>query len=187
MKANQLMNGHNHQALIYEYKGIRPTLGEGVFLAPGVVLLGDITVEDHANIWFYTVARGDVNFIKIGRQTNIQDHCALHVTTDKYPLIIGANVVVGHMAALHGCVIEDNALIGIGALVLDGATIETGAIVGAGAVVPPGSVVKSNTLVLGSPARPVREATASEHEFHMINIIKYRSYAENFNQLAVPV
>lgn len=178
------MDNDNNKAMIYEYKGIRPTLGQGVFLAPGVVLLGDITIGDYANIWFYTVARGDVNFIKIGSQTNIQDHCTLHVTSDNYPLIIGANVVVGHRAVLHGCVIEDNALVGIGALVLDGARVEEGAIVGAGAVVSPGSVVKSNTLVVGVPARPTRSPSDSERTFHMTNIMKYRSYAKNFNQLA---
>lgn len=178
------MTQNSMKAMIYEYKGIKPTLGEDVFLAPGVVLLGDITIGDRANLWFYTVARGDVNFIRIGHQTNIQDHCTLHVTTDKYPLIIGANVVVGHRAVLHGCVIEDNALIGIGALVLDGARVETGAIVGAGAVVSPGSVVQTNTVVVGAPARPIRSPSKAEIEFHMINVNKYVSYGLNFNQIA---
>lgn len=177
------MNEKYDRALVYEYKGVRPKLGQDVFLAPGVILLGDISIGDYANIWFYTVARADVNFITIGDQTNIQDHCALHVTSDKYPLIIGANVVVGHRAVLHGCVVEDNALIGIGALVLDGARVETGAIVGAGAVVSPGSLVKANTLVVGTPARQIRTPTHDERDFHMINLMKYKSYAKNFNQI----
>lgn len=172
-----------NRALIYEYKGIRPSLGKNVFLAPGVVILGDITIEDHANIWFYSVARGDVNYIRIGSHTNIQDHCALHVTSDKYPLIIGSNVVVGHRAVLHGCIIEDDCLIGIGALVLDGAKIETGAIVGAGSVVAPGAIVKANSVVMGVPARLIREATEDERAFHHINLVKYSNYAKTFNQI----
>ncbi len=182
MEREQMTNS-NSKPLIYRYKGITPKLGQGVFLAPGVVLLGDIEIQDYANLWFYTVARGDVNFIRIGKQTNIQDHCTLHVTSDKYPLIIGDNVVVGHRAVLHGCTIEDNALIGIGALVLDGAKVESGAIVGAGAVVSPGTIVESNTVVVGAPARPIRKPSEAEKSFHMINVIKYKGYSQNFNQL----
>ncbi len=178
------MDIQSNQSLIYEYKGIRPTIGHGVFLAPGVVVLGDVTIEDHANIWFYSVVRGDVNCVRIGRQTNIQDHCVLHVTSDKFPLKIGADVVVGHRAVLHGCVIEDDSLIGTGAMVLDGAIVETGAIVGAGAVVTPGSVVKANSVVMGTPARSVRTATEKERAFNKNNINKYRTYGQNFNQIA---
>ena len=116
--------------MIIEYRGIRPKLGLDVFLAQGVILLGDIEIGDYSNLWFYTVARADVNYIRIGAQTNIQDHCALHVTTDKFPLVIGAEVVVGHRAVIHGATIHDRALIGIGALVLDGSVVEEGAIVG---------------------------------------------------------
>lgn len=178
------MNIHPNRALIYEYKGIRPTIGDDVFLAPGVIILGDVTIEDYANIWFHSVARGDVNHIRIGGQSNIQDHCVLHVTSDKFPLIIGAGVVVGHRAVLHGCVIENDCLIGIGAMVLDGAVVEVGAIVGAGAVVTPGSIVKANSVVMGTPARAVRTATENERAFHKNNVIKYKTYAQNFNQLA---
>lgn len=177
------MNIHANQALIYEYKGVYPNIGDGVFLAPGVIILGDVTIEDHANIWFHSVVRGDVNYIRIGRQSNIQDHCVLHVTSDKFPLILGAEVVVGHRAVLHGCVIGNDCLIGIGAMVLDGAVVEAGAIVGAGAVVTPGSVVQANSVVMGTPARPVRSTTESERAFHKININKYKTYGQNFNQL----
>lgn len=177
------MNIQSNQTLIYEYRGIRPTIGKNVFLAPGVVILGDVIIEDHANIWFYSVIRGDVNSIRIGSQTNIQDHCVLHVTSDKFPLILGANVIVGHRAVLHGCVIEDDCLIGIGAMVLYGAKVESGAMVGAGAVVTPGSIVKANSVVMGTPAKPVRTATENERAFNKINLNKYRSYGQNFKYL----
>lgn len=169
--------------MLIEYRGMRPILGKEVFLAPGVVLLGDIQIGDYSNIWFYTVARADVNYIRIGRQTNIQDHCALHVTRDKFPLIVGNEVVVGHRAVLHGSTIHDRALIGIGALVLDGSIVQEGAIVAAGAVVSPGSVIPANKVAVGIPARPVRDCTEAEREFHSSNIIKYSEYGRRFSDL----
>lgn len=169
--------------MIIEYRGIRPKLGLDVFLAQGVILLGDIEIGDYSNLWFYTVARADVNYIRIGAQTNIQDHCALHVTTDKFPLVIGAEVVVGHRAVIHGATIHDRALIGIGALVLDGSVVEEGAIVGAGAVVSPGSVIPANKVAIGIPARPVRDCTEAEREFHLINCLKYKEYGRKFSDL----
>jgi len=169
--------------MIIEYKGIKPKLGKKVFLAPGVILLGDIEIGDYSNIWFYTVARADVNYIRIGRQTNIQDHCALHVTSDQFPLVIGNDVVVGHRAVLHGATIHDRVLIGIGALVLDGCVVEEGAIVAAGAVVSPGSVVPANKVSIGIPARPVRDCTEDEREFHLRNCLKYREYGGSFSEI----
>lgn len=169
--------------MIIEYKGIKPKLGIDVFLAPGVVLLGDIEIGDYTNFWFYTVARADVNYIRIGRQTNIQDHCALHVTSDRFPLVVGNEVVVGHSAVLHGATICDRALIGIGALVLDGSVVEESAVVAAGAVVSPGSVIPANTVAVGVPARPIRDLTETEREFHLLNCLKYCDYGRNFSQL----
>jgi len=173
--------------MIYEYKGVRPRLGDGVFLAPGVILLGDVEIGDHSNLWFYTVARGDVNSIKIGPKTNIQDHCMLHVTSDRFPLNIGQCVIVGHRVVLHGCTIHDNALIGIGALVLDGAVVEEGAIVAAGAVVTPGTVIPTNRVAVGIPARPTRKPTEDERTFHMINLSRYQEYGKHFRDLVEPI
>jgi carbonic anhydrase/acetyltransferase-like protein (isoleucine patch superfamily) len=123
---------------IYAYRGVRPSLGEGAFMAPGAVVVGDVQLGDRVSFWFHTVARGDVNWIRIGERTNIQDGAVLHVTHEEFPLMIGSGVVVGHSAMLHGCTVESGALIGIGARVLDGAVVESGAQVGAGAVVAPG-------------------------------------------------
>ena len=137
----------------HPYQGRWPTLGARVFLAPGAHLCGDVVLGDDVSFWFHTVARGDVNTIRIGARTNIQDGTVLHVTHVRHPLVIGAGVVVGHQAVLHGCTVEDGALIGIGARVLDGAVVERGAQVGAGAVVAPGHRVQAGHLALGIPAQ----------------------------------
>jgi carbonic anhydrase/acetyltransferase-like protein (isoleucine patch superfamily) len=127
-----------------------------VFLAPGAYVTGDVTLGDDVSFWFHTVARGDVNTIRIGARTNVQDGSVLHVNHERFPLVIGAGVVIGHGAVVHGCTIEDGALIGIGARVLDGAVVERGAQVGAGALVAPGHRIPAGHLALGMPARVVR-------------------------------
>jgi len=137
-------------------------LGQRVFLAPSAHLSGDIELGDDVSFWFHTAARGDVNWMRIGARTNIQDGTVLHVTHETHPLVIGRGVVVGHQVVLHGCTVEDGALIGIGARVLDGAVVESGAQVGAGAVVAPGTRVPSGHLVLGVPAKVRRELSDGE-------------------------
>ena len=139
-----------------------PRLGERVFLAPTAIVTGDVELGDDVSFWFHTVARGDVHWMRIGPRTNVQDGTVLHVTHETHPLVLGAGVVVGHAAVLHGCTVEDGALIGIGARVLDGAVIERGAQVGAGAVVAPGTRVPAGHLVLGVPAKVVRPLTDEE-------------------------
>lgn len=141
-----------------------PRLGARVFLAPSAVVTGDVELGDDVSFWFHTVARGDVNWMRIGARTNIQDGTVLHVTHETHPLSLGSGVVVGHAAVLHGCTIEDEALIGIGARVLDGAVVETGAQIGAGAVVTPGTRIPSGHLALGIPAKPVRPLAPEESE-----------------------
>jgi carbonic anhydrase/acetyltransferase-like protein (isoleucine patch superfamily) len=147
---------------LHPYNGVRPRLGQRVFLAPGAHVAGDVEVGDDVSFWFHAVARGDVNSIRIGARTNVQDGCVLHVTHERHALALGAGVVVGHQAVLHGCTVEDGALIGIGARVLDGAVVEAGAQVGAGAVVPPGARVPAGHLALGVPARVARPLTDEE-------------------------
>ena len=147
---------------VYPFAGVAPRLGERVFLAPTAYVTGDVELGDEVSFWFHTVARGDVNRIRIGARTNVQDGSVLHVTHETHPLTIGAGVVVGHAAVLHGCTIEDGALIGIGARVLDGAVVETGAQVGAGAVVTPGTRVPAHQLALGTPARVTRPLSEGE-------------------------
>ncbi len=130
----------------------------------------DVEIGDDVSFWFHTVARGDVNWIKIGDGTNVQDGCVLHVSHETHPLEIGQGVVLGHGAIVHGCTIEDHALVGIGARVLDGAVIESFAQIGAGAVVSPGTRIPSGHLALGIPARVVRPLSEAEKQ----NILEIR-------------
>ncbi|KKD62300.1 anhydrase [Grimontia sp. AD028] len=154
-------------SVLRSYKGILPTVGERVYLDPSSVLVGDITLGDDASIWPLVAARGDVNHIRIGQRSNIQDGSVLHVThknkenPEGYPLIIGDDVTVGHKVMLHGCTIGNKVLVGMGAIVLDGAVIEDEVMVGAGSLVPPGKRLESGFLYVGSPvkqARPLKEA-----------------------------
>jgi gamma-carbonic anhydrase len=162
------------------YAGRWPRLGDRVFLAPGAQVVGDVEAGDDVSFWFHTAARGDVNWIRLGPRTNIQDGAVLHVAYRTHPLVVGADVVVGHQAVLHGCTVEDGALIGIGARVLDGAVIEAGAQVGAGAVVAPGHRVTAGHLALGVPARVVRPLTAEESQRIVETAARYVALKEEY-------
>ncbi|MEP6485147.1 MAG: gamma carbonic anhydrase family protein [Rudaea sp.] len=150
---------------IRAYRNRFPTLGSRVYIDESAVVIGDVDLGDDASIWPGAVARGDVNHIRIGARTNIQDGAVLHVTHDGpytpggFPLTIGADVTVGHGAILHACTIEDVCLIGMHATVLDGARVCRHAMIGAGAVVSPGKIVGEGELWLGNPARLVRKLT----------------------------
>jgi len=152
------------------YRDRSPRLGARVYVDPAAVLIGDVELGDDASLWPCVVARGDVNFIRIGARTNIQDGAVLHVTHDGpytpggFPLTIGADVTVGHAAVLHACTIEDACLIGMHATVLDGARVGKNAMIGAGALVPPGKVVGEGELWVGNPARCVRKLDARQIE-----------------------
>lgn len=165
---------------ILSYKNLHPVFGNNVFIAENACVIGDVTIGDNSSVWFYTVIRGDVNFIRIGNETNIQDHCTLHVTTKKFPLIIGNRVTIGHRAVVHGCTVEDECLIGMGAIIMDGSYIEKHSIVAGGSVVTPGMRVKSGTLVAGVPAKEKRNITSKEIE-DIINSAKhYVNIANNY-------
>ncbi|MCE0493684.1 gamma carbonic anhydrase family protein [Vibrio salinus] len=156
---------------IRSYKGIYPSLGENVYIDPTSVLIGDIHIGNESSIWPLVAARGDVNYIKIGSETNIQDGSVLHVGHKNaenhkgHPLIIGNLVTVGHKVMLHGCTIEDRVLVGMGSIILDGACIKSEVIVGAGSLVPPNKVLESGFLYLGSPAKKARALTEEERAF----------------------
>ncbi len=164
----------------YSFKNYQPNLDESNFIAPGAVVIGQVTLGKGVSIWFNSVVRGDVNQIIIGEHTNIQDLSMLHVT-DEFDLVIGKNVTVGHSVVLHGCDIGDGCLIGMGAKVLDGARIGENCLVAAGSVVPPGKVYPPGSLILGSPA--VVKKTLSEEEQKNISehYKSYLNYANDFN------
>jgi carbonic anhydrase/acetyltransferase-like protein (isoleucine patch superfamily) len=147
-------------ATIVELDGVAPTIGEGVFLAPTAVLIGDVRVGDRANIWFGTVLRGDVSYIEVGTGCSIQDTAVVHCA-EGLPTIIGADVVVGHGALLEGCTIEDGALIGMGAIVLQHARVGAGAMVAAGAVVAERVQIPHGVLAAGVPAKTKKELSGS--------------------------
>jgi carbonic anhydrase/acetyltransferase-like protein (isoleucine patch superfamily) len=152
----------NEELKIFPYKGIYPKIGENVFFASGVKVIGDVEIGKDSSVWYNSVIRGDVHYIKIGEGTNIQDCSMLHVTNGKFPLNIGNKVTIGHSVSLHGCTLNDLCLIGIGAIVLDGAVIESNSMVAAGALVKQKFVVPSGKLVAGVPARVIRDLTQEE-------------------------
>ena len=167
---------------VHPYLGRFPKLGARGYLAPGAHLVGDVEVGDDVSFWFHTVARGDVNWIRIGPRTNVQDGAVLHVTHIRHPLVIGADVVIGHQAVVHGCTVEDGALIGIGARVLDGAVVERGAQIGAGAVVAPGHRIPAAHLALGIPARVARPLTEEESRRIFDTVERYVALKEQYRQ-----
>jgi carbonic anhydrase/acetyltransferase-like protein (isoleucine patch superfamily) len=149
--------------MIEAFKGVRPRIGANVYIAPTAVVIGDVEIMDGASVWYGAVIRGDSASIRIGRDSNIQDNCTIHVDEGQ-PAHIGASVVVGHNAVVHGCTIEDNCLIGINAVVLNGARICSGAIVAAGALVLEKQVIGPLELAAGIPAKVRRSLPAKTRD-----------------------
>lgn len=152
----------NYEMHLYPYKDLFPEVHETVFLAPGVKLIGDLKIGEHSSVWYNTVIRGDMHYVKIGSHTNIQDSSMLHVTHGKAPLNIGNRVTIGHAVKLHGCTLKDLCFVGIGAVILDDAIVEENSMVAAGAVLPPGFIVPSGKIVGGVPAKVLRDLTKEE-------------------------
>jgi carbonic anhydrase/acetyltransferase-like protein (isoleucine patch superfamily) len=166
-------------ALILPFEGRTPRIHASAWIAPGAVVVGDVSLGEDASVWYGCVLRGDVHAIRVGARTNLQDLCVVHVTAGRFPAEIGDEVTVGHRAVVHGCTVRDGALIGIGALVLDGAEVGEGALVGAGAVVTPGTRVPPHTLVVGAPARPVRVLDDAERAAQRERTLRYVATARS--------
>jgi carbonic anhydrase/acetyltransferase-like protein (isoleucine patch superfamily) len=166
-------------ATILELDGVAPTIGADVWLAPTAVLVGDVRVGDRANIWFGTVLRGDSSYIEIGAGCSIQDHAVIHCA-DQLPTVIGADVVVGHGAMLEGCVVEERALIGMGAIVLQRARVGASAMVAAGAVVGEGATVGARMLAAGVPAREKKELSGSALRWTDTAAEHYQEYRRRY-------
>lgn len=164
---------------LLKYKNTAPKLNQDNFIAEGAILIGDVVLKEKANIWFNCVLRADVNHITIGQNTNIQDLSMLHVTAEQ-ALIIKENVTVGHSVTLHACTIEKNSLIGMGATILDGAHIQEFTIVAAGSVVPPNKTYPPYSMVMGQPAKFVRELKESEVEVLNKHYKSYLKYSEDY-------
>lgn len=166
-------------AIVERYLDRVPRVGEPVFVAPGAVLVGDVTLHAHASIWFGCVLRGDVNRIIIGERSNLQDGTVVHLGDDD-PTILGEEVVVGHRAVIHGCTIGGGTLVGIQATILDGVRIGEGCVIGAGTLIPAGREIPPHSLVLGTPGKIVRTLTAADEEFHRRLAGKYTRLAHNY-------
>jgi carbonic anhydrase/acetyltransferase-like protein (isoleucine patch superfamily) len=153
---------------IRPYKGVTPRIGANAYIDPAALVIGDVELGEDASLWPFAVARGDVHYIRIGARTNVQDGAVLHVTHDGdftpggFPLIIGADVTIGHGAIVHACTVMDACLIGMNATVLDGVVVHRHSMIGAGALVTPGKVVGEGELWVGSPARRVRALSVEE-------------------------
>ena len=163
--------------MIRAWRGVAPTIAASAYIDPSAQIIGDVTIGDRASIWPNVSARGDVNSIRIGVETNIQDNCVLHCDEGPFPLNIADRVTVGHLAMLHGCTIEEDCLIGIGAVVLNGAVIGKGSVIAAGAVVPEGMRIPPSSMVMGVPAKVRREVTPEEAE-------RFRENARHYVQTA---
>ena len=148
--------------MISEVNGKIPKIDPSAFVAPGAVVVGDVTLGALSNIWYGCILRGDVNYISIGERSSIQDGTVVHVNYGGPPTLVGQDVVVGHRVILHGCQVEDGCLIGMGSVLLDGARVEPEAWVAAGALVPPGMVVPARTVAAGVPAKIVRDLRPAE-------------------------
>lgn len=172
---------------ILPYRGILPTIDSSAFIAPNAIVSGDTKIGKNSSIWFGCTVRGDVSHVRIGDNTNIQDNSVIHVTRPHHianktgaagaPAIIGSNVTVGHNAIIHACIIEDNAFIGMGAIVMDLARVEEYGMLAAGAVLTPGKVVKKGELWVGNPAKFYRNLTEEEKNF-------IKTSADNYAELA---
>ncbi len=169
--------------MITPYLSKKPVIPSSVFIAEGARILGDVELGEQCTVWFNAVIRGDVNAIRIGNRTNIQDGAIIHVTLNKYAAHIGSDVTIGHGAILHGCTVHDHVLIGMGAKVLDGAVVGPYAIIAAGALIREGYEVPEKTLMAGVPAKPVRSVTEEEMRKIERSAGIYIAYAECYRKL----
>ena len=166
--------------LVFQNK--MPRIDSSAYIVESAAVIGDVVIGAESSIWFNAVIRGDVNYIRIGKRTNIQDGCVLHVARKKYPLTIGDEVTVGHNATLHACAIESRCLIGMGATVMDGSTIGENCIIGAGSLVTPSTVIEPGSMVMGVPAKAKRKLADNEilsilnSANHYVNDIKSYLY-----------
>ncbi|MFQ5587311.1 MAG: gamma carbonic anhydrase family protein [Nitrospiria bacterium] len=166
--------------MIQAFMDVSPVIPADVFIAPSADVIGDVEIGVESSVWFGTVIRGDVHYIRIGARTNIQDLSMLHVTRKTHPLVIGNEVTVGHHVTLHGCTVKDRVLVGMGAVILDGARIGEDCIIGAGALVTQGMEIPPGSLAFGNPARVRRSLTVEEKAFLPESARQYRELSLNY-------
>ena len=157
-----------------------PTVATSAFIEDTAAVIGDVVIGSESSVWFHAVIRGDVHFIRIGHRTNIQDLSMLHVTHDTHPLILGDDVTIGHHVVLHGCMLQNRILVGMGAIVMDGAVIEEDCVIGAGALVTERTHIPPKSLVLGAPAKVKRPLTEDELAWIRNSARNYIRYARQY-------
>jgi carbonic anhydrase/acetyltransferase-like protein (isoleucine patch superfamily) len=165
---------------IFSLDGITPTIAEDAFIAPSAAVIGDVVIGSETGIWFHCLVRGDMNSIRIGARTNIQDGTSIHVDSGAFSTFLGDDVTVGHNAVIHACTLKNRAFVGISATVLDGAVIEEGGLLAAGGLLTPGKVIGRNELWTGSPAKLRRVMDAEERTRFDRNAEVYRALAKQF-------
>ena len=168
--------------MIKKFRGKSPIIPDSCYISESVDLIGDVTLGEDVSLWFGTVVRGDMHHITIGDRSNIQDNSVVHVTTDVSPTRIGDEVTVGHNAIIHGATIKDRCLIGMGAIIMDDVVIGEGSIVGAGAVVPPNMIIPPRSLVVGLPAKIVRQTTNEELEMIIERAQHYIDFSAEYKK-----
>jgi len=172
--------------MIRPFRGVLPQIAASAYIDPSAQVIGDVAVGERSSVWPNVSIRGDVNSIRIGEETSIQDNTVLHCDPVTFPLVIGNRVTVGHGAVVHGCTVEDESLIGIGAVVLNGARIGQGSVIAAGAVVPEGMQIPPGSMVMGIPAKVKRELTVDERDRFRQNAMRYvalaKIYGDDQNQ-----
>jgi gamma-carbonic anhydrase len=173
---DKILNNSADEKLL-PYLKFFPKIHNTVFLASGVKIIGNVEIGEYSSVWYNTVIRGDVHYIKIGKYTNVQDCSVLHVTNGRFPLNIGSKVTIGHSVNLHGCTLKDLCFIGIGSIILDGAAVQENAMVAAGTVITPGFVVPSGKLAAGIPAKIIRNLTEEEITEIENSAFRYKNYS----------
>ncbi|MGA3010887.1 MAG: gamma carbonic anhydrase family protein [Terracidiphilus sp.] len=164
--------------MIRSYQGRLPQIPASCYIDPSAQLIGDVTLGEHSSVWMNAVLRGDVHFIRVGANSNVQDCAVLHGQRNQYPVIVGDWVTIGHNATVHGCVVEDAVLVGIGSVILNGCRIGEGSIIAAGAVVPEGTTVPPRTLWAGVPAKLRRELGDKDRALILQYAQNYLDYTE---------
>lgn len=176
--------------MLIKFKDHEPKLSQNVLICDGAKIIGEVEIGDNSSIWYNCVIRGDVNYIKIGKNTNVQDLTMIHVwhrendePNTGFPTIIGDNITIGHSCVIHACEIGNNCLIGMGSIIMDGVVIGSNSIVGAGAVVTKGKKFPSNSLILGNPAKTIRELKEEEIKEIENSALRYVKFARDFLKL----
>lgn len=169
--------------MIRPCKGINPRIHPTAYIEESAQIIGDVEIGEYSSVWCNAVLRGDVHYIKLGKRTNIQDNCVLHGTKGVYPVIMGDDITVGHNVTLHGCIIKDRCLIGMGSIILDGVEIGEDSIIGAGALITERSIIPPRSLVLGMPGKVARQLKDEEAAKILKSAKNYIEYSKEHKEI----